>query len=371
MSFHVMISRDSQGRAIAFNLSEAWVTERIVGPWERGDDFVLNGEHWDPRRSRTKIYEAAALDESSRGIEAWNAHVAQQGQDRTNDFLTRAAGPRAAGEALGYADDRRRVMVVLGRNSGAGKAMFDFLRAIDLRPLDWTELVGSAHSGAPYIGEVLDAAFAQAQAVVVFATPDDIAYLRPELSTDPDVEEDGVPRGQARPNVFFEAGMAIGRFPTRTILTELGSLRPASDLGGRHAVRMDNAAKCRQDLAQRLVKAGCLVNTEGADWLTAGAFAIPEPITDSPGIGKAAGANPLRARVLALRDGVQGRSGFVETGVADLYNNLVAESGVSGLPAAQVRGQTGAEQMMKQPRRSSMTAEEMTTHLGQILAQID
>lgn len=92
------------------------------------------------------------------------------GTDRTNDLIQHPAGPGlAAGTSLTYADDRRKVMVVHGRNTTARNAMFAFLRSIDLHPLDWTELVGSATAGAPYIGDVLDGAFGQAQAVVVLS----------------------------------------------------------------------------------------------------------------------------------------------------------------------------------------------------------
>ncbi len=36
--------------------------------------------------------------------------------------------------------------------------------------------------GSPYIGEMLDAAFGAAQAVVVLQTPDDVAYLHESLT---------------------------------------------------------------------------------------------------------------------------------------------------------------------------------------------
>ena len=58
----------------------------------------------------------------------------------------------------------------------------------------------------------------------------------------------------------------------RTLLVELGSLRPFSDIAGRHTIRLDNSGQQRQQLAKRLQSAGCPVNLEGTDWHTAGDF---------------------------------------------------------------------------------------------------
>lgn len=157
--------------------------------------------------------------------------------------------------------------------------MFTFLRAIGLSPIEWTEAIKLTGKGSPYIGEVLDVALDAAQAIVVLMTPDEIAYLRTEYASDVS-ELDAQAQPQARPNVLFEAGMALGRAPDRTVITELGTMRPFSDVAGRHAVRLSNAPAVRRDLAQRLQTAGCDVNLEGTDWLetTAGDFtAPPEP----------------------------------------------------------------------------------------------
>jgi len=42
--------------------------------------------------------------------------------------------------------------------------------------------------GAPYVGEVLDAAFSAARAIVVLQMPDDVAYLHESLAEPGDPE---------------------------------------------------------------------------------------------------------------------------------------------------------------------------------------
>jgi hypothetical protein len=83
---------------------------------------------------------------------------------------------------------------------------------------------------------------------------------------------------QPRPNVLVEAGMALGLHNDRTVIVEMGRLRPISDLFGRHVVRLDNTPQQRKALAQRLQTAGCKVNLAGNDWLTVGDFdnALPQ-----------------------------------------------------------------------------------------------
>ncbi len=168
--------------------------------------------------------------------------------------------------------DPAKVFVVQGRNHNANKAIFSFLRSIGLKPLEWSQIMASMNVGAPYIGNILDHAFDQAQAVVVLMTPDDEARLREPFRKPDDLEHEIHLTPQARPNVLFEAGMALGRFPERTILVELGQLRPFSDIAGRHTVRLDNSTQKRQDLAQRLQNARCPVVLTGTDWHTEGDF---------------------------------------------------------------------------------------------------
>jgi hypothetical protein len=122
---------------------------------------------------------------------------------------------------------------------------------------------------------VLERAFSEVQAVVVLLTPDDYAYLRPELQSIDDREWEREPTGQARPNVLFEAGMAFQKDSNRTVLVEIGKLRPFSNVEGRHVVKLDNSPEKRQEFAQRLKTAGCDVDTSGSDWLRVGNLAPP------------------------------------------------------------------------------------------------
>jgi predicted nucleotide-binding protein len=167
------------------------------------------------------------------------------------------------------------VFVVHGRNKAARDAMFALLRALGLKPIEWTQAVKMAKKGAPYVGEVLAAAFNRAAAVVVLLTPDDEARLRKKYRKADDPAYERTLSGQARQNVIFEAGRAFGSHPTQTIIVELGKTKPFSDTGGIHAIRLSNDAAARRDLAQRLETAGCEVDTTGTDWLSVGDFTAP------------------------------------------------------------------------------------------------
>ena len=204
------------------------------------------------------------------------------------------------------------MFVVHGRNGEAKDAMFSFLRALDLQPIEWSQAVKATGKGSPYIGEVLDAAFTEATAVIVLLTPDEVAYLRSEYASDAH-DPDLSPATQARPNVLFEAGMAIGRDSDRAILVELGDLRPFSDIAGRHAVRIDDQAASRKALVERLITAGCNVDLTGDDWLSTGSFAPPPPPGGGLPLGKKVPAQRNRRRAeIDLRYHDRSKSGRLE-----------------------------------------------------------
>jgi predicted nucleotide-binding protein len=173
--------------------------------------------------------------------------------------------------------DPRSVFVIHGRDEGLQRGMFDFLRAIDLRPLEWSELIARTGKASPYVGEVLAKGFSLAQAAVVILSGDDEARLRETFRKDHDPAFESQLTPQARPNVILEAGMAIGLYEERTVLIQCGEVRSMSDLLGRHVLRMGNSAESRKDLAQRLETAGCAVNLKGTDWMKSGSFSPASP----------------------------------------------------------------------------------------------
>ncbi|MEV1113883.1 TIR domain-containing protein [Actinosynnema sp. NPDC049800] len=166
-------------------------------------------------------------------------------------------------------DRDRTVFVIHGRDKRARRALFDFLRAIGLQPLEWSQVLAEVRQGSPKIGDVLHAVLGKGRAVIVLATPDDVVRLKAEHADD---EHDPAtrPAGQARPNVIYETGMAMMLVPERTILVELGKVRRFTDLDGHFVVRLTNDPAPRKLLAQRLSDVGCAVDLSGSDWLEAG-----------------------------------------------------------------------------------------------------
>lgn len=170
--------------------------------------------------------------------------------------------------------EHRKVFVIHGRNNRLRNDFFNFLRAIKLDPIEWSEALKFTGTGTPYIGEILDCAFSKSQAIIALLTPDDEVKLKGEFIDEDDPLEEKEVSGQARPNVLFEAGMALGKNPLKTILVTVGKIKPFSDVAGRHIIRLDNSGVKRQEIADRLKTAGCAVSLDGRDWHTVGNFVV-------------------------------------------------------------------------------------------------
>jgi Predicted nucleotide-binding protein containing TIR-like domain len=172
--------------------------------------------------------------------------------------------------------------VIGGRDTALTESMFTLLAALGCRPIEFHQAVGRVpRTGNPFIGQVLDRAFEQVQALIVLFSPDDEAKLKDQfLKPSGDIGERKL-RGQARANVIFEAGMAMGRHEEKTIMVQVGDIKGFSDIAGRHMVRLDDSFESRRDFATRLSRL-CKVDTSGTRWTKVGKF---EP-TGTPPSGR-------------------------------------------------------------------------------------
>lgn len=221
-------------------------------------------------------YSSTAL--SNRPSYAWRA--AARAEDVTNQYITGPAGTQpiegstaiahgAAAPTVGPGD-KRSVFVVTGRDSVATSAVVDVLRAMGLRIVEWEHAVAKTGLPAPYIGDVVVAGLQMADVAVIILSADDIVRLRQDLARDSDGDNERLFQGQARPNVFYEAGIADALGRERTLLVEVGDVKSFSDVSGRHVLRYDGSAPKKNALAERLKVAGLEVDTGGSDWLTKG-----------------------------------------------------------------------------------------------------
>ncbi len=147
-----------------------------------------------------------------------------------------------------------------------------FLRSMGLKPLEWSQARNLTGKPNPFTWEIVDRALRSAGAVVVLLTPDDEARLRTDLWRENINSLETELLHQPRQNVLFEAGVAFGRAPERTVLIRVGSHRPMSDLAGHHILQLDNTPQSRQAVADALGVAGCPVDLSGSDWFRAGNF---------------------------------------------------------------------------------------------------
>lgn len=293
MYYHVRITTKSNPTEdiVKLDLDEERLLSRFVNPYITGKAIFTEGRNipyddvYQIRLNETEedssiLIRRIMVERRVGGFGPTNSNewmVTTKGRNVTDDYIS---GPPLIFEnPVEEPDDEitagnNNVFVIHGRNIQLRNAMFSFLRSIGLHPIEWSEAVRGTGKTNPYVGEILDVAFERANVIVALMTPDDEGKLRGEFLGAHEQPHDIELTPQARLNVIFEAGMAMGRDENRTIIIEVGNPRPFSDIGGRHVIRMDNSSQKRQDLAQRLEMAGCEVSLNGRDWHTEGNFEL-------------------------------------------------------------------------------------------------
>lgn len=307
MPYHVRItSKEPQRRsndALALDKDAAWIEEHIAAPRREGRDIFIDGQvfSWDSidqihitetDQTSDQLLPQIRARRQMESVVTWipdRWYVARDGREVTEQFISGPPGTGPlpdAGKATTFARNRKAVMVIYGHDKQANDAVFAWLRAIGLQPQEWSQLIRASGSASPFIGEVLEKALRDVQAVVAFFTPDE--YVTAAAPSD-----HGPGRFQARPNVLIEAGMALATHPTRTIIAVLGAQELPSDLAGRHYVRLSHTAvEPLHDLANRLHDAGCDTDTTGTDWLNPAHFPDRDHISPPGALRPSASAEP-------------------------------------------------------------------------------
>jgi predicted nucleotide-binding protein len=215
------------------------------------------------------------------------------------------------------------VFIVTGRDSDATTALVATIRSFGIQIVEWEQAVAKTGLPSPYVGEVVATGLRMATAAVVVMTPDDLVTLREDLVRDDDAVDEREIRGQARPNVFYEAGFAdaIGR--DRTVIVEIGNPKSFTDAAGRHVIRYDGSPAKRNTLAERLRLAGLEVDTSGTDWLTVGDLTPALDAATTALADARVSTNPTTADTAIVVEQLEA--------VLATYDNLRARSALSDL----------------------------------------
>ena len=93
--------------------------------------------------------------------------------------------------------------------------------------------------------------------VIVVLSPDDKSKLADHFIKPHDPAHEKTLTGQPRANVLWEGGMAHAHDADRTVLVQVGSVRPFSDISGHHILRLTDAPQSRTEFVARLRSARC------------------------------------------------------------------------------------------------------------------
>lgn len=153
------------------------------------------------------------------------------------------------------------VFVVHGRNTQTLNELTAWLDAVGLHAKAFED-VRAELGGAPTILQVVEKGISEARGVIILITPDELAFLRPELQRNRDTAGDRQ-RWQARPNVLFEAGLAYAKAGhKRTLFLVAGVAELFSDVGGIVYMGLPQDPESKERLKTALASMGCTVRTD-------------------------------------------------------------------------------------------------------------
>lgn len=159
----------------------------------------------------------------------------------------------------------REIFVVHGHNHKALDAFTSFAEDLDLIVLGFVDarraaLAEMRQAGRPLTTlDVVTYGTSAVSAVVVLLTPDEAVTAASEAGSSP-------PRLQPRPNVIFEAGLAYGKLPARTLMVKVGNVEAWSDVEGVQYATFSNDPRQREELVGWLEAFGLPVARNRKKW---------------------------------------------------------------------------------------------------------
>lgn len=150
-----------------------------------------------------------------------------------------------------------KVFVVTGRDEDLRVSIFNMLRALKLEPMEWMDVLKSTGQPSAYIHDAIKKSINDAGAVVIIMAPEERAQLVEKFWSEAGDDREYF---QPRPNVIFEAGLALGIKEEKTIILQFGDIRIFSDIFGKHIVKYKGKSReleFKNDLFHKLQMAGC------------------------------------------------------------------------------------------------------------------
>lgn len=302
--YHVRLSVvGEQHDEVKLDLKSSELENQFLSPYRLGGTITVNGRSvQSPSIERLRISRSNVPSQSLiREIEledqrspiaffggpSYSWRAAARAEDVTDEYIVGPPGGLSntgesdsqdagkTGSEMSSSADRSRgnsVFLIHGRDSAVVVAMKQFLRSLGIKVVEWDHAVSQTGTPSPYVGDVVMEGLRMADAAVVLFTPDELVRLRDDLVSDSDSYQERTLQGQARPNVYYEAGIADSIDRRRTVLVDVGQVKGFSDASGRLVVRFDGSVGKRKTLAERLKSAGLEVDITGSDWLTDGDF---------------------------------------------------------------------------------------------------
>ncbi|MDQ6776827.1 MAG: hypothetical protein M3071_11580 [Actinomycetota bacterium] len=108
--FHVEV-RQFPNVARTFNLSEADLSAKVVGPWVRGQVVHIGERKWEPAKAKITVLEGRELRRDEMGLGRGWANISRDSENVTERVLTAAQAhakpggvPDASGEIVAFKD---------------------------------------------------------------------------------------------------------------------------------------------------------------------------------------------------------------------------------------------------------------------------